>query len=164
MITINWVLAHWVCFQSLRHLQMSRKKLDVIDSFRMDREEEIARAWVRRPEFGARLNEPLVPALLREFKRFFALKLLFPDAKYPFTPSSGVDAVWQVLIVDSVRYYNLCKSVYGNYMHHEIITEDLIGIYEGEVYDYTTDCMKLAFGGLVNVCWMWNWQEQTQWR
>ncbi|MCB0724807.1 MAG: hypothetical protein KDC73_08865 [Ignavibacteriae bacterium] len=140
-----------------------KQKLEILDSFDMEREEMIARSCVRRPEFGAQFKEHLVPALIREFKRFFALKLLFPDAKYPLTPASSVDAVWQVLILDSVRYYDLCKNVYGDYLHHKVITDELIGIYEGEIFDYTVDCMKSAFGGLVNVCWFFNYQEKQCW-
>lgn len=91
----------------------------------------------------------------REFKRFFVLNLVFKDPRYPFVPCEKVDFIWHELIISTRRYWDLCETVYGHYVHHdpEDPRSEYIAKYAGEIYGYTLECLASAFGGIPPKIW-----------
>jgi hypothetical protein len=135
-------------------------KLDVLQSFPVKREEELAQGREKllwRESTTENGGEPgvfsLAPTLIREFKRFFSLPLLFPKAKYSFCPSPSVDFVWHQLIVDTMRYADLCEKVHGQFLHHRPLSPDECAENAGEKFGYTKKCLVDAYGSLTPAFW-----------
>lgn len=55
--------------------------------------------------------------VLREYRRFLALKRLAPDKTYT-VPSSMIDKVWHLHILDTRRYAEDCQTIFGYFLHH----------------------------------------------
>lgn len=56
------------------------------------------------------------PVLVRELKRYFLVRKI---AGRPLTMQSRrVDEVWHAFILDTRRYSDFCREVFGGYLHH----------------------------------------------
>jgi hypothetical protein len=62
---------------------------------------------------GVRVRLPLAE---REFRRFLALKLLFPKEKA--APWLAVDSYWHQFILNTVKYREFCDRTFGHYFDH----------------------------------------------
>ncbi len=51
-----------------------------------------------------------------EYKRFLALKRVYPDKE--IVPNSIVDLFWHQHILDTQKYADDCKNVFGYFVHH----------------------------------------------
>lgn len=73
-------------------------------------------------EFGKlvqRLKRLKYSGPTREFKRFLALPLVYPDDhELPFVPSLPLDSLWHAFILNTPRYREFCDRVYGRYLDH----------------------------------------------
>ncbi len=134
-------------------------RLKALDSFSMERELKLATAYESRNRQQAAGHEKLestwslAPTLIREFKRFFSLGILYPRPRYPFVPSPAVDFVWHELITDTMRYAEVCEAVHGGFVHHKPMSPDQIAINAGEIFGYTKQCLRGAFGELIPSIW-----------
>jgi len=61
-------------------------------------------------------SEALVWSAVFEYKRFLLLKLRYPGLE--FAPSSFVDEVWHMHILDTRQYMKDCERLFGRYIHH----------------------------------------------
>jgi hypothetical protein len=52
----------------------------------------------------------------REYKRFLALLAKFPDQV--IAPNANVDKFWHGHILDTMKYADDCKQVFGYFLHH----------------------------------------------
>ena len=53
---------------------------------------------------------------LAEYKRFLILKVLHPEKS--FSPTSLMDEIWHLHILDTKAYMIDCKSIFNKYLHH----------------------------------------------
>jgi len=53
---------------------------------------------------------------LTEYKRFLILKVLHPEKS--FAPTSLMDEIWHLHILDTKAYMRDCKSIFNKYLHH----------------------------------------------
>ena len=53
---------------------------------------------------------------LTEYKRYLMLKVLHPEKS--FAPTSLMDEIWHLHILDTKAYMRDCKSIFGKYLHH----------------------------------------------
>jgi len=53
---------------------------------------------------------------LTEYKRFLILKVLHPEKS--FAPTSLMDEIWHLHILDTKAYMRDCKSIFNKYFHH----------------------------------------------
>lgn len=51
-----------------------------------------------------------------EYKRFLALKRIFPDKD--IVPNKYVDAFWHQHILDTQKYAEDCEALFGSFIHH----------------------------------------------
>ena len=124
------------------------QKLAFLDAFDMERERRLVMNEVKCSEYHSYLY-------VREFKRFFSLELLFPEPDYTFVPSHELDPVWHHLVLDSRRYLALCGELYGGYVHHTPMDTcpHEIADNAGEVYGYTKNLLREAFGDAPPDAW-----------
>ena len=123
-------------------------KLRLLEAFSLMRETQI----LAREE-KVKMSTSLIPTLEREFKRFFALPLLFPDPMYDFAPTPPVDVIWHELIIDTRRYSKLSDDVYGSYVHHTPLSPGQASMNAGEILGYTKKRLVEAFGELTPSIW-----------
>jgi hypothetical protein len=124
------------------------EKLRFLESFDMERERAIVMLECKLTEMKSHL-------IIREFKRFFALELLFPNPDYSFVPSIEIDPVWHHLVLDSRRYVTLCEKLYDGYVHHIPMDTCPKELAEnaGEKYGYTKTLLTTAFGAAPPDAW-----------
>jgi hypothetical protein len=53
---------------------------------------------------------------IARYKMFLHLQFLFPDT--PLVPTKEIDQVWHAHILDTRRYSNDCKNLFGYFLHH----------------------------------------------
>lgn len=53
----------------------------------------------------------------REYRRFLALHSAFPTA--PLVPNRLIDVFWHAHILDTQRYSDDCKNLFGYVLHHD---------------------------------------------
>lgn len=51
-----------------------------------------------------------------EYKRFLILKRTYPEAE--IVPNQFIDAFWHQHILDTQKYQNDCKEIFGYFLHH----------------------------------------------
>jgi hypothetical protein len=123
-------------------------KLKILADFDMERERRIVMQEMEIDEYVSLVR-------LREFKRFFALELLYPNPDHSFVPSIEIDPFWHHLVLDSRRYVALCDKLYGGYVHHTP-TDTCPGEHAdnaGEKFGYTKSLLDQAFGGAPPAAW-----------
>lgn len=123
-------------------------RLTFLESFSLERERKIVMDETKCDEYHSHL-------FIREFKRFFALELLFPEPEHPFVPSHEIDPVWHHLVLDSRRYVPLCENLYGGYVHHTPMDTCPAEHADnaGEKFGYTKSLLEEAFGGAPPAAW-----------
>jgi hypothetical protein len=90
----------------------------------------------------------------REYRRFLALHLLYPEAA--IVPCAVVDEVWHAHILDTEAYAPDCERLFGFFLHHfpyfgmrgEEDAADLL-----ESYDSTIERYEVAFGEVPDGIW-----------
>ncbi|WP_192214835.1 hypothetical protein [Methylobacterium bullatum] len=122
-------------------------KIRFLEDFDMERERKILTAEIN--------DEFLSHVMVREFKRFFSLELLFPDADYPFVPSEEIDPIWHDIVLDSRRYVGICEKLYGGYVHHTPVDTcpGEMAQNAGERFGHTKRLLERAFGGITPSAW-----------
>jgi len=68
------------------------------------------------PEGGKVLTPAQLDTAEREYRRFLALHLAFPDAA--IVPCKLVDEIWHQHILDTRAYHEDCERIFGAYLHH----------------------------------------------
>lgn len=61
-------------------------------------------------------NPELFDIAVNEYKRYLMLKVLYP--KKSFAPTSLMDVIWHLHILDTKAYMRDCNSIFGKYLHH----------------------------------------------
>lgn len=83
-------------------------------------EELIDLSGVRRkladPEEGKGYPEEHLDVMEREYRRFLALHLAFPDTDV--VPCKLVDEIWHQHILDTRAYAADCDALFGEFLHH----------------------------------------------
>lgn len=69
------------------------------------------------PEEGVDLNTTEIDLAEQEYRKFLALHLACPDI--PLVPNRLVDLMWHAHILDTQRYVENCKSIFGHVMHYD---------------------------------------------
>lgn len=74
----------------------------------------------RRPGFFRSGPPAAMARAQRDYRRYLALRLLYPERTIMPTGWSSrmVDALWHEHILDTRRYAADCQAVYGAYLHH----------------------------------------------
>jgi hypothetical protein len=67
------------------------------------------------PEIGLTKNE--IEIAIEEYKRFLTLKIRNP--KTSLSPTSLMDKVWHMHILDTKRYAADCERMFGKFLHHD---------------------------------------------
>ncbi len=84
-----------------------------------------------------------------ELKRFFALKVLFPNHAYPMVPPLFVDLMWHHFILDTANYRKFCHDIFGEYLDHRPDKREVtIAEIAGEPWARTKQLRINAFGAL----------------
>jgi hypothetical protein len=68
------------------------------------------------PEEGHAMTQAELDLAEREYRRFLALHLAFPDAD--IVPCKLVDTIWHQHILDTRAYHADCAAIFGDYLHH----------------------------------------------
>lgn len=123
-------------------------RLRAIEKFDMQRER-----FLLSKRSDLKLPDTLIHTVEREFKRFFSLELLISEPKYSFSPSTPVDSIWHELIIDTMRYEQLCKKSHGRFIHHIPNSAPEIARTAGEILGYTKTCMRQCYGGVTPSVW-----------
>jgi hypothetical protein len=50
------------------------------------------------------------------YKQFLTLKLKYPDLE--LVPNKDIDEIWHLHILDTKKYSNDCKDIFGSFFHH----------------------------------------------
>jgi hypothetical protein len=53
----------------------------------------------------------------KQYRNYLFLKKKYGD-DYPLPPSYDIDDVWHAHILHTEDYYNFCKQVFGEFLHH----------------------------------------------
>lgn len=69
------------------------------------------------------LSEEWADVAILEFRRYLALRLLSPDPVMML--SADIDEVWHASILFTRLYADLCRRVFGHFLHHDPATEPL---------------------------------------
>lgn len=77
---------------------------------------DLVTAAVAARRRAALAEDPAV--LARELARFLALHVVTGDLDRALVPVPAVDEVWHELILDTVRYRELCDEVFGAFLDH----------------------------------------------
>lgn len=99
------------------------------------------------PHEGQGWSQEQLDLAEREYRRFLALHLMYPDTAV--VPCSLVDTVWHAHILDTQAYAPDCERAFGFYLHHfpyfgmrsEQDAADLM-----DAYDLTVARYEEAFG------------------
>lgn len=93
----------------------------------------------------------------REYRRFLALKRLYPGAS--LVPSAQVDRIWHAHILDTRAYREDCEKVFGRFIDHypyfgiygeedhadlQRTFEETVGLYEKHFGPYPKDGLASA--------------------
>lgn len=93
----------------------------------------------------------LIDVIEWESKKFFSLRILYPDSTERFVPSRLVDRVWHQFIIDTQNYMSFCNDMYGAYLHHRPARGDLAHV---TVHLTATKAMlEKAYGPLPRMVW-----------
>lgn len=68
------------------------------------------------PEEGPGLSRGLVTTMEREYRRFLALHLLYPEMD--IVPCKLVDELWHQHILDTAAYRTDCDVLFGRFLDH----------------------------------------------
>ena len=69
------------------------------------------------------LSEEWVDVAILEFRRYLALRLLSPSPVMML--SADVDEVWHTTILFTRLYADLCRRVFGHFLHHDPETDPI---------------------------------------
>lgn len=125
-----------------------QNKLSYLQDFDMSRERD---EMLYEPKF--KLRHGLIPLVELEFKRFLSLRLLFPNPDFAFSPTLPVDLMWHCLIIDTMRYFEICNNLYGEYLHHRPLDPLYVAASAGLSLGYTKQCLAAAYGGPAPSVW-----------
>lgn len=50
------------------------------------------------------------------YKRFLTLRVKYPDKE--LVPNKEIDEIWHLHILDTRKYSNDCKDIFGSFFHH----------------------------------------------
>jgi hypothetical protein len=124
----------------------------------LERLECIDLGMVRRkladPEEGQGWSAEHLDLAEREYRRFLALHLMYPETAV--VPCGFVDEVWHAHILDTQAYGPDCQAAFGFFLHHfpyfgmrdEQDATDL-----RTAYDETLERYERAFGEPASVAW-----------
>jgi hypothetical protein len=107
----------------------------------------MVRRKIADPNEGKGWDQGQLDLAEREYRRFFALHLIYPEAEV--VPCHLVDEFWHQHILDTYAYARDCLEVFGYFLHHfpyfgmrgEQDAMDLM-----DAYDATIDRYETAFG------------------
>jgi hypothetical protein len=68
------------------------------------------------PEEGKGFSEPELDIAEREYRKFLALHLMFPDTD--IVPCHLVDDIWHQHILDTIAYRSDCNAIFGRFLDH----------------------------------------------
>jgi hypothetical protein len=68
------------------------------------------------PEEGKGYDDAHLDLLEREYRRFLALRLAFPNSG--IVPCKLVDEMWHQHILDTIAYRHDCDAIFGSFMDH----------------------------------------------
>ena len=88
-----------------------------------------------------------VPDAVLEFRRYIALRPLFPDRRLQMF-SKQIDAVWHTCLLFSRMYADYCQRAFGHFVHHEPNVEPLGAARVEEEWAAFQECYERAFGPL----------------
>jgi hypothetical protein len=121
----------------------------------------MVRRKIADPNEGKGWDEGQLDLAEREYRRFLALHLMYPEAEV--VPCHLVDEFWHQHILDTHAYAKDCLEVFGFFLHHfpyfgmrgEQDAMDLM-----DAYDDTIDRYETAFGELP--VGIWRLQESAK--
>ncbi|EKD74396.1 MAG: hypothetical protein ACD_44C00469G0006 [uncultured bacterium] len=72
---------------------------------------------------------------VQDYKNFLFLKRKYSTSHPNLPPSAEIDEIWHHHILDTQRYHEDCKAIFGEYLHHDPYfglngEEDLKRLYE----------------------------------
>jgi hypothetical protein len=107
------------------------------------------------PEEGNGLSDRQLDLAEREYRRFLALHVAYPDAD--IVPCKLVDEIWHQHILDTRAYHEDCDAIFGSYLHHfpyfGMRGEDDARALTGAYID-TLDRYRQAFGEPPELTWI----------
>lgn len=122
------------------------QKLEFIEKFDMTREKGIIIKDER-----LKLPDKYLPTIEIELKRFLSLRILYDQNV--FAPTPPIDYMWHELIIDTPRYFELCNTAFGEYLHHRPLSPSKIAEFSGEVLYQTKQCLLEAYGNVAPAIW-----------
>jgi hypothetical protein len=81
---------------------------DLIQKKIVKKDPNIARLWTKKGAKDA----------IEQYKKFMYLLYKYHNTEYQIVPSIEVDEIWHHHILDTRKYSEDCKKIYGFFMHH----------------------------------------------
>ena len=84
----------------------------------------------------------LTDVSIEEYRRFLILKMESPGVK--LAPTEMMDKVWHMHILDTRRYAEDCKTMFGRFLHHN-------PSYKSIESDENDDALNMAFKNMLSL-------------
>ena len=135
-----------MCYLALKHKTMNAAIKNI------DLEPIVVKAIDKEEGLGWDLSFALLIA--EEYKKFLYLTLIHGEEA--IVPSKFVDEFWHLHILDTLKYFDDCDAVFGEYLHHfpyfgmrgEV---DLLAL--KTAWSKTKDLYQESFGNIVEEVW-----------
>lgn len=77
---------------------------------------KMVRLKLADPEEGTGATEAALNEMERDYRRFLALHLAYPDTT--IVPTKAIDAMWHQHILDTSAYRDDCDAIFGRFLDH----------------------------------------------
>jgi len=97
---------HWQCSKEIKMMPYVIRDLDLEPIMVKIMDEEEGLGW----------SLDLTKRVAEEYKKYLLLCLMYPNEA--LIPSSHVDDFWHFHILDTLKYQEDCKMIFGYFLHH----------------------------------------------